>query len=102
MMGHGSVLSHWSWSCLLQMSKPPSSYDAAHARNAWDCSYMFPPGRIRAPNRSLNPQHIEGLWCLEPTPNLSRILAIRIAKFPGEIRLFTSNDPITEHHQGGY
>jgi hypothetical protein len=29
-----------------------SSYDAAHVRNAWDTSYMSPPGRIRSPNRA--------------------------------------------------
>jgi hypothetical protein len=27
--------------------------------------------------------------CLEPTPYLRRILAIGVAEFPGEIRLFT-------------
>src|SRR5262249_48431972 len=35
--------------------------------------------------------------CLEPTSHLGRILAIGIAKFLGEIRLFTGNDPIAEH-----
>jgi len=49
MMGHGSVLSHWSCRRLLRMSNPPSSYDAAHARNAWECSYMSPPGEDTLP-----------------------------------------------------
>jgi hypothetical protein len=39
------------------------------------------------------------LW-LEPTSYLSRVLAIGVAEFPGEIRLFTGNDPIAKHHQG--
>ena len=51
-MGQGSVLSHWLCRRLLRMSNPPSSYDAAHARNAWDTSYMSPPGRMRSPNRA--------------------------------------------------
>ena len=52
MIGHGSMPSHCSCRRLLRISNPPSSYDAAHTRNAWDCSYMSPPGRIRSPNRS--------------------------------------------------
>jgi hypothetical protein len=52
MRGHGNVLSHWSCRRLLRMSTPPSSYDAAHARNAWEVSYMSPPGRMRSPNRA--------------------------------------------------
>jgi hypothetical protein len=40
--------------------------------------------------------------CLEPTPYLCRILAIRLAELPGEIYLFTGNDPIADHHQHGH
>ena len=51
-MGQSSIPSHSSCRRLLRMSNPPSSYDAAHTRNAWDDSYMSPPGRIRSPNLS--------------------------------------------------
>ena len=40
--------------------------------------------------------------CLEPTSHLGRILAIGVAELPGEIRLFTGNDPIAEHHPCGH
>jgi hypothetical protein len=51
-MGHGSVPSHCSCSRLLRMSKSPSSYEAAQARNAWEDSYISPPGMMRSPYRS--------------------------------------------------
>src|SRR5215470_3052544 len=40
--------------------------------------------------------------CLEPTSHLGRILAIGVAEFPGEIRLFTGNDPIAQHQDCGH
>src|SRR5215470_18487293 len=57
---------------------------------------------IASPLSPSTAQSIEGLWCLEPMSHLSRILAIGVAEFPGEIRLFTGNDPIAQHQYCGH